>query len=216
MLSALARLGDLTSWQWGMFTTAQAGQAGVTHMELSRLDTAGLITRIKPRVYRLTGSPEPEFEDLRAAWLAADPRTPAYDRFTHLADGITVAGYAALRLHGDYYLPLPHFDFVSPRRLQTRNTAVRFRRRQLSDHEITVVEELPVMTLERAIADVLTLVGDRSIMREVIDQARERGPLDDTALRTHLDALTGYELGRDIDRELLAADLGIDHYSRAA
>lgn len=67
----------IAAGQWGMFTTAQAAAVGVSRLEVARLVDAGLVRRIRQGVYVMPGVPSDAFEDVRAEWLATDPRRTA-------------------------------------------------------------------------------------------------------------------------------------------
>ena len=73
-------LADLTAYQWGMFTSAQASMHGITRLDLSRLAEAGHLERLAHGVYKDAGAPGDQFDDLRAAWLSTDPKRLAHER----------------------------------------------------------------------------------------------------------------------------------------
>lgn len=169
-VQVLQVLAELTSYQWGMVTSAQASMRGVKRLDLSRLAESGHLRRISHGVYMDAGSPETEFDDLRAAWLSTDPEQPVYERLNSRADGVVVAGESAARLHriGDFRAVTK--DFVSPTRRQSQRMGIRYRQRALDPRDITVVEGMPVMTIERTIAD---LVEDRHDLSLVADALRD-------------------------------------------
>ena len=101
---ALQQLAEVTESQWGMVTTAQARAQGIDHMTLKRLNDDGHLIRLIHGVYRNAGAPSAEHEELRAAWLAAEPRRLALERLHDNRPGIVVSGplgASSPRRHGD-------------------------------------------------------------------------------------------------------------------
>ena len=88
---ALQQLAEVTESQWGMVTSAQARAQGIDHMTLKRLNDDGYLIRLIHGVYRSTGAPAAEHEELRAAWLATDPRRLALERLRDDRPGIVVS-----------------------------------------------------------------------------------------------------------------------------
>lgn len=60
-------LAEITAYQWGMVTTAQARKVGVSRLDLSRLAERGLLERVAHGVYRNAAVPTHELDDIRAA-----------------------------------------------------------------------------------------------------------------------------------------------------
>ncbi|AZN30260.1 hypothetical protein EJO69_08035 [Flaviflexus salsibiostraticola] len=239
-MEALRVLEDIAAAQWGMVTTAQAGALGVPRLTLSRLVDSGHLERLANGVYRSSGAPSDRFEDLRAAWLSTDPGLRAEERLDSLSDGVVVAGTSAAWLHGVGDLWADRHEFVSSRRRQTQRAEIRYRRRQLDSGDITLVEGLPVMTLERMLADLLDDVREMSLVADALGAAAKKRPLDlrrmrvlfaplaerngfkrddGTAVLEHLLVLAGLDLDSiahrvSADRELSARVL--DNHLRTA
>lgn len=186
---ALRRLADVTASQWSMVTAAQANTLGITRLTLSRLAESGHLERLTHGVYRAAGSPSDEFEDLRAAWLSTEPKLLAQDRLGELAEGVVVASSSAALLHGVGDLWANRHEFVTARRRQTQRAEIRYRQRLLEDRDITLVEGLPVMTLERTLADLLDEVGELSLVADVLSSAVKKQKLDLDRLRELLSPL---------------------------
>lgn len=72
-----------------------------------------------------------------------------------------VASSSAAILHGVGDLWANRHEFVTRQRRQTQRTEIR-QQRLLEDRDVTLVEGLPVMTLERTLADLLDDVGERA------------------------------------------------------
>ncbi|MCZ3386534.1 MAG: type IV toxin-antitoxin system AbiEi family antitoxin domain-containing protein [Actinomycetia bacterium] len=180
---ALRVLAELTSYQWGMVTSAQASMRGVTRLDLSRLADSGHLIRLAHGVYMDAGAPGDEFDDLRAAWLSTEPKRLGELRINDQADGVIIAGESATRLHriGDFRA-LQH-DFTSPVRRQSQRREIRYRQRALDPRDVTLRQGLPVMTIERTIADLVEDLKDLSLVADVLRDASGERILDLDRLR---------------------------------
>jgi hypothetical protein len=161
--------------RWGLVTTAQAEDAGVSRKQLSRMASAGAIERVAQGVYRMAGAPPQDHEAIYATWLALGgataPRTEAG------ISAVVTAGITAAIVHdvGDFFLD--GFDFIVPARKGTRLPAVRLRIRQLTRDEVIPVDGLPTLTTERTIADLVELGTDLSLVAGVVRDAVRAGKL---------------------------------------
>ena len=63
---------DLASQQWGMVTTAQALQAGVSAVMLARLVDKAVLERVRSGVYVSTATGWSPATEVRAQWLATE------------------------------------------------------------------------------------------------------------------------------------------------
>ena len=68
--STLVRLGSIAERRWGLLTTAQAEDAGVSRKQLARMASAGAIERVAQGVYRMAGAPRQDHEAIYATSLA--------------------------------------------------------------------------------------------------------------------------------------------------
>ncbi|WP_217132931.1 type IV toxin-antitoxin system AbiEi family antitoxin domain-containing protein [Leucobacter chinensis] len=180
---ALRELASVTVSQWGMVTTAQAASLGVSRLMLSRLAEAEHLERLSHGVYKDVGVPSDQYEDLRAAWLSTEPKLRAEERVKELASGVVVASSSAAMLHGVGDLWANRHEFVVSKRRQTQRSELRFRQRQLEERDVTLVNGLPAMTLERTLADLLEDVGEMSLVADALGIAVQQGPLDLDRLR---------------------------------
>jgi predicted transcriptional regulator of viral defense system len=200
----LARLGAVAERHWGMLTTAEAGAAGVSRNQLSRMAAAGAITRVAHGVYRMPGTPVAADELTHATWLAVggakfDPGA---------VPPVVAAGITAANLHGIGDLYPEGYDFIVPARKGTRLMCVRFRIRHLELDEITLVDQMPALTVERTIADLVEQGTDLSLVagtvRDAIDQGKLAAPRILVAYLAALPAAHGREAGDGVG---LASDL---------
>ncbi len=226
---ALRLLAEVTAYQWGMVTSAQAGVLGITRLDISRLTQAGHLKRLAHGVYMDAGAPGDQFEDLRVAWLSTDPKMMGAERIKDRANGVVVAGASAGRLHGIGDLWAGRHEFVYPKRRQSQRAEIRYRQRVLEPRDVTLVEGLPAMTMERTIADLVEDLGDLSLaadalrdawLKRVVDLARLRdllSPLaerhgfnkgDGTALLNRLREIAGIDLDTVAHRVAANASLG--------
>jgi len=180
---ALGVLAGITAHQWGMVTSAQAGAHGVSRLVLSRLADAGHLERLSHGVYKDAGAPSGEFDDVRAAWLSTDPKDVGESRLRDRSSEIVVASASAARLHRIGDLWAGRHEFVSPARRQSQRAEIRYRLRVLDPNDVTLVEGLPAMTLERTIADLVEDVGDLSLVADALRDAALKHNLEFGRLR---------------------------------
>lgn len=172
--ATLAKLGAIAEQRWGLVTTAQAEDAGVSRKQLSRMAATGALARVAQGVYRMAGAPELENQRIQATWLAlggAGPRT---------SDGVApvvAAGITATLLHGIGDFFSDGFAFIVPARKATRLPGVRLRARSLTRGEVIPVGGLPTLTVERTIADLLEQWTDLSLVADTVRDAVLQGKL---------------------------------------
>ena len=191
---ALGVLGELSSAQWGLLTSAQASRRGVSRLDLSRLADAGLIERVSHGVYRDAGAGSDEFDDLRATWLAIDPKVDAEARLADVEKSVVVSGASAARLHGIGDLRTERSEFTSSVRRQSQRAGVHFTIRLLDRAQITVRHGLPVTTVERTLTDLVASRTDLTHVAAALGDALRQGSvnLDELArLLTSLAARNG-------------------------
>ncbi len=140
----LVDLADLAGSQWGLFTSAQAGDLGFVAQQLKRLTEAELLTRLRHGVYRLTGAPETPWDAIRAEWLALEPTRTAGDRLTDPTPVGVVSHRSAARLLDLGDIDADIHEFTVPKRRGTRSPDVRFHVRELARSEWYPVAGLPV------------------------------------------------------------------------
>lgn len=216
----LRELADITASQWGMVTTAQAGARGVTRLVLSRLAEAGHLERLTHGVYRDAGAPGSEFDDLRAARLNTEPKGLGEERVSGAAQGVVVASTSAAFLHGIGDSWADRHQFVAPVRRQSQREDLRFRQRVLEGQDVTLVQGLPAMRVERTLADLLEDLGDQGLVADALGDALKKHSVDLARLSELLSPLAernglkkndGAAL---LDRMTESAGLGLDSIAR--
>jgi predicted transcriptional regulator of viral defense system len=172
--ATLAKLGAVAEQRWGLLTTAQAEEIGVSRKQLSRLTSTGVLERVLQGVYRMPGSPVLEHQTIYATWLALGGAGPRAD------DGlapVVAAGVTAALLHGIGDFFSDGLDFIVPARKSTRFPGVRLRVRKLTRDEVIPLDGVPTLTVERTIADLLEQHTDRSLVADTVRDAVLQGKL---------------------------------------
>ncbi|WP_018297210.1 type IV toxin-antitoxin system AbiEi family antitoxin domain-containing protein [Corynebacterium lubricantis] len=144
---------DLASQQWGLLTSAQAKEAGVPAFMLSRLVDHGVLVRVRHGVYATSATPFGTVLEVRAQWLALDPKVMAADRGDTGLHGAVVSHETAAELHGIGDLPSEAITFTTPSRRQTKQPEVRFHTATVDPGEIADLDGLPVTTAARTVLD---------------------------------------------------------------
>jgi hypothetical protein len=119
-------------------------------------------------VYRLTGAPQPDHLDLRAAWLQLAPEVPVWERTPE--QGV-VSHRSAAVLCGLGHLPADRHEFTLPVRRQSRRSDVRLHHRPVQPSEWVVVKGMPVTRPSRIAADLLDEKEDPEAVAQVIADA---------------------------------------------
>lgn len=184
---ALAVLGEYTSGQWGLVTTAQARQVGVGTVALTRLVEQGLLLRLRHGVYAMAAAEETNHAEIKAAWLALNPRVAAWDRPPPDPEGGVVSHRSAALLHGLGEMVADKIEMLVPRRRTVRDPTVRLRCRALTVEDVTLVAGLPVTTIERTVVDLLDEHVDASHVAPIIHEASRDGRLDLDRLTARID-----------------------------
>jgi predicted transcriptional regulator of viral defense system len=201
--STLVRLGSIAERRWGLVTTAQAEDAGVSRKQLARMASAGAIERVAQGVYRMAGAPPQDHEAIYATWLALGGATASRTE-TGVAPVVAAGVTAAVVLGIGDFLP-DRFDFIVPARKGTRLPGVRLRVRRLTRDEVIPVGGLPALTAERAIADLIETGTDLSLVAGAVRDAVRAGQLvAPDRLVSYLDPIAAR---RKSDGRELASDL---------
>lgn len=159
--------------QWGLITRRQLESLGIRPATLARLLADGTLERVTHGVYRLRGGAQPDHLELRAAWLALDPATPAWQRLDD-PDVALVSHASAAELYGVGDLRADVHEFTLPRRRQTRRADLRLHRAHVPEEHRVVLRGLPVTRAGWMIADLIAdHLDPESVARitaEVVDR----------------------------------------------
>lgn len=161
MSSSMETLYRLAEPSAGYFTTARAGDAGVSRQQLSYLARSGSIERVAHGIYRLCRFPAQRFEDVIVACLWAGPDAVA-------SHGTALAVYDLTdAMPARVHITVPHRF-----RGQRRGVAVHIA--PVDAGERTTRAGVPVTTVERTILDVAESFGTTAAVKAAA-QAIERG-----------------------------------------
>lgn len=190
MKSAAGVVTGIAAGQWGLLTTAQAEAAGVTRSSVARMCERGELERVGQGVYLLAGAHD-ALTSLRAAWLALEPAFTAEERLAELPGVAVVSHASAAGLHKLGDLPHDVAEFIVPEPRRTIREGTRLHQRRLPSADVTIVDGLPVTTVERTIADLLRgrRHGDPEHVARIVDDALLEGRLDTDRLAELLDPL---------------------------
>jgi Transcriptional regulator, AbiEi antitoxin len=167
--ATLTRIADIAEDQWGLITRRQASDAGVSTATLNRLAADNsVLKRVAHGVYRLAGAPEPEHQDLKAAWLQLAPAVRAWERDP--PDG-TVSHRSAADMYGLGHLGEDRHEFTLARRRQSRRPDVRLHHRPVREEEWIVLGGLPVTRPARIASDLLYDREDPTAVAHIIGDA---------------------------------------------
>ncbi|MDE1675281.1 type IV toxin-antitoxin system AbiEi family antitoxin domain-containing protein [Nocardia gipuzkoensis] len=182
----LLGLADVAGVQWGLFTSAQAGEVGVSAQQLKRLADSELVVRLRQGVYRLTGAPESPADPVRAEWLALEPNRLAGDRLSDEVPVGVVSHRSAARLQDLGDIDADVHEFTVSRRRSTRSPDVKFRIRDLGREDWHLVEGLPVTRPRRTVVDLAADGIDGGHLATIVRDAILTGEVTRDELATAL------------------------------
>lgn len=200
----------LAASQWGLFSSAQAQDAGVGRTQLSRMVADGRIEGLTFGVYRFTSGETTSLADVKAAWISIFPKETAFARFKKEIPDAVVAGGTAAYMHriGDLYAS--PYTFIMQKRKQTTRDDIKYRQWDIDPQDIEVIDGLPVTTVERTIADLIRMKEDPSLVDDIIGDAVRKNIFIDAdrlaVLLVPLAARNGYSShdGKAFARDLIA------------
>lgn len=182
------QLYEIVERQAGYFTAAQAQAAGFSRPLLSYYTKMGRFNRIRWGIYRLVQFPASPYEDLFVAWL----RTGHDSVISH---------ESALAVY-ELSDALPsEIHIIVPRTASRRKAGIRLHTNRLETDEVTQRAGLPITTVARTIADVITSGLARDQIRQAIHEALQRGLTTRESLLTQT-ARRGRQISRVLENLL--------------
>jgi hypothetical protein len=164
---------------------------------LSRLAKGQHIERVVQGVYRDSGVPTSEFDEIKGYWLAAKPELLAEERITRPEKDFVASAETATWLQGLGDLTPSKYEFVSNARKQTTHAYVKFRMAKVVAEDVTLAQGLPVQSPAVAVVELLRKRTDLSIVEQIMSDAQNRIG-DMTKFSDSLKALSAdYGLGRN-------------------
>lgn len=143
-------MAEWTHGQGGMVTTAQARATGVDRSALHSLMRQGALARRRHSVYQLTMVPSSRNDDVRAAWLQAEPGPLRPDQRRAV-----VCRESAAEVYGIGDLFPPAIQMTLPTRRRTNQLDIRFYVADLAERETDWVDGIRVTRPARIIEDLL-------------------------------------------------------------
>jgi predicted transcriptional regulator of viral defense system len=125
--------------------------------------------RVKPHVYRLAQFPALPHEDLYVAWLEVGTQA-------------VISHDSAMALYDLSDLLPAQVHVTVPRTASRRRRGIRLHTKQLSQHDVTRYEGLPVTTIQRTLVDVTAAGLADELVSLAIRQAVRRGLVTREAL----------------------------------
>jgi predicted transcriptional regulator of viral defense system len=164
-------ISDLASEHDGVFTAAEAADAGLSHEALAMAARRGTLQRLSRGIYRLVAYPSNE-EQVQLWEAVLWPTTrrgpaPEWGVLSHLT---------ALRLN--YAL----LEYTPPKVSITIPTALRIHRADLPAGEVTSNIGPPVTTLERTLRDCIDAGVERRLILRVLDDSHAPDALPKEAI----------------------------------
>ncbi|WP_173019565.1 type IV toxin-antitoxin system AbiEi family antitoxin domain-containing protein [Streptomyces alkaliphilus] len=167
-------LSGVAADQWGLVTAAQAKKLGLNAVQLKRLTGVGLLENVGRGVYAMPAAGQPRHLETKVAWLRLQPEVFAWERAPGDPDSGVVSHASACRLHDLGDIPASGVEISVPRRRTTVEPFVRLRTARLDTADITVIDGLPVTTVERTVVDLLKAKADGGHVGGVIADAVRR------------------------------------------
>ncbi|MFE3864754.1 type IV toxin-antitoxin system AbiEi family antitoxin domain-containing protein [Streptomyces goshikiensis] len=175
---SVRRLSEIAVDQWGLVTARQAQAAGLSRVDLGRLIDAELLLRAAHGVYQMPGGAPTPHVDVKAAWLRLDPATAAWKRQLGDSRSGVVSRASACQLHDIGDIPADDVELSVPVRRTTRENGVVLHRDAVPAEDVTVIDGLPVTTVDRTICDLLRSRADGGHVGRVLADADQRGLTD--------------------------------------
>jgi predicted transcriptional regulator of viral defense system len=172
-------LADLAESQWGLLTTAQAADLGITRLEMSRLVQRGFLERLAQGVFRTRGS-STEWLGLKAAWLRLSPKGQLAQRWRSRDAVVSHESAAALQGLGEFLGDV--HEFTCPVRHRPRDPNIRIHVALLAEGEVRIVDGLPVTAPLRTVQDLLAAGGDGGHVGGVLVDGLNQGLIEHDAV----------------------------------
>lgn len=206
-VEALESLELLGAEQWGLVTTSQARENGISRLWMQRLCDRGALQRLRHGVYALPSSRPGTLQDVQAAWLSvtAGASFQGSESKPHMA---VVSGASAAAIYEIGDLVPPYIEFSVPQARMTKQRDLRLIHQELPPEDVDDLEGLPVTTVERTIYDLSVAATDLDHLTTLVVDAARRPDTDVDKLAESLEtraAAEGHPSGRAMLQEMLAA-----------
>lgn len=179
-----ASYAQVASEQYGLITTRQLEELGISRSSISRRLRAKALLKLLPGVHRLAGVPRSWHQRVLAVHFWAGPES-------------VIAGPAAAALHRlDGFPQCATIDVATPRGLRPPVPWVVVRRpRSFSARNRTEIDRIPVMTCARTLIDISSSATEARL-ELALEDARRRNLLTPKLLKERLGAMPTNQAGR--------------------
>ncbi|ATI36363.1 hypothetical protein CPI83_29625 (plasmid) [Rhodococcus sp. H-CA8f] len=171
MKDAANMVAEIAAEQWGIITTAQARAHDVTPVQMKRLTDRGALERVHHGIYTMTRMPYDPIQDIRIAWIALDPKTPAWDRLTQDFPTGVVSHRTAAKLHQLGDIDADWTEFTCQRRIRIDLPDIKIHTGTVEVKDWTTVEGLPVTTASRTVEDLAAAKIDGGHLASIAQDA---------------------------------------------
>lgn len=205
-VEALEALELLGADQWGLVTTSQSRENGISRLWMQRLYDRGVLQRLRHGVYALPSSRPGALRDVQAAWLSvtagASFQGSESDPLTAVVSGATAAAVYEI---GD--LVPPYLEISVPYARMTKQRDLRLIHRDLPTEDVDDLDGLPVTTVERTIYDLSVAATDLDHFTTLVVDAARRPDANAEKLSKSLETRAvaeGHRSGQVMLKEMLA------------
>lgn len=203
---ALENLELLGADQWGLVTTSQAIENGISRLWMQRLSERGILQRLRHGVYALPSSRPGTLQDIQAAWLSVTAGAP-FQGSENKPHAAVVSGATAASVYEIGDLVPPFIEISVPQARMTKQRDLRLIHRELPTEDVDDLDGLPVTTVERTIYDLSIAATDLDHLTTLVVDAARRPDANVDRLAESLEtraAAEGHPSGRAMLQEMLA------------
>ncbi len=203
------KLENLAGSQWGMFTAAQACDLGVSRNQIAHQVDAHRIEPICYGVYRYCVDKQTSNPNIKAAWLSIFPKKKAEDRLRQQPYDAVVAGKTAANMLGIQDFSASPYTFAVRQRKQSVRDDLSFLSREVDEHDVVIIDGLPVTSFERTIYDLVRSREDSQLVDKFIKDVSSKTDhlFDQKRLSELLVPLAARNGFKKLDGDSFAADL---------
>lgn len=193
--------------QWGLVTSAQAQDNGISRLWLQRLNDRGVLQRLRHGIYALPTSQPGFLQDVQAAWLNVTSAVSGHPSEDFPWPAV-VSGATAAAVHGIGDLVPPFIELSVPTRRISKQHDLRLVQRPLLENDVVMLDGLPVTTVKRTIYDLSNTSTDLDHLAALVGDAARRSDASVIWLSLALNERAraeGLDNGQELLEQLLSA-----------
>lgn len=205
-VEALENLELLGIDHWGLVTTSQARENGISRLWMQRLSERGIIQRLRHGIYALPSSRPGALQDIQAAWLSVTAGAP-FQTSENMPYRAVVSGATAAAVYEIGDLIPPYIEISVPQARMTKQHDLRLLHRELPSEDVGDFDGLPITTVERTIYDLSLAFTDLDHLTTLVVDAARRPEASIVKLAELLESRAtteGHPSGRAMLQEMLA------------